>query len=182
MEVRQSNSPAFEMFSLNLKELQGWEGLTGWAEDNKYPAGQQVAYIAQLQEFGHGPIPPRPFMRPAIAKNEDRWYDHAAMQAERILEGKITGKDAMTKLAKLAAEDIQQSIDDVKSPPLSDITLWARYYRKKMGRPINGSTIGEIAGKLKSGELSGKPPGVSDKPLIDTEQMILGVIGEAHQV
>lgn len=182
MEVRRSNPDVFKQIDLRLKELQGWEGLTGWAEDNKYPAGQQVAYIAQLQEFGHGPIPPRPFMRPAIVKNKNRWNDYAHLQAEQIIEGKITGKEAMTKIAKLAAEDVQQSIEDVKSPPLSDITLWARYYRKKLGRPVTGSTIGEIAGKLKSGELKGRPPSISDKPLIDTEQMILGVIGEAHQV
>lgn len=181
VEVHQSNPEAFAQLDLKLKELQGWEGLTGWAEDNKYPASQQVAYIAQIQEFGHGKIPPRPFMRPAIAKNEKKWGDLAAIQAALVLEGKITGRKAMSTIAKQAAEDIQQAIEDVISPPLSDITLWARYYRKKLGRPVTGKTIGEIAGKLKSGELSGKPPGVSDKPLVDTEQMKLGVIGEAHK-
>ncbi len=182
MDVKRSNPNAFADLDLKLKALQGWEGLTGWAEDNKYPAGQQVAYIAQIQEFGHGKIQPRPFMRPAIKKNAQRWRDYAAVQAKNIISGKITGQDAMKNIAKLAAADVQQAIEDVKSPPLSYITLWARYYRKTLGRPITGKTIGEIAGKLKSGELSGKPPCTSDKPLIDTEQMILGVIGEARQI
>lgn len=192
VDVHRDNPEAFQQLDLKLKELQGWEGLTGWAEDSKYPAGQQVAYIAQIQEFGHGAIPPRPFMRPAIAKNTNNWFDLAGSLARQIIDGKITGQKAMTKLAEEAAEDVQQSIDDVKSPPLSEITLWARYYRKKLGyvtvkndpddKLFTGKTVGEIASKLKSGELKGAPPGISDKPLVDTEQMKGEVIGEARQI
>jgi len=181
VDIHRSNPRVFEQMDVRFKELQEWDGITGWPEDNRYPAGQQVAYIAQIQEFGHGKIPPRPFMRPAVDKNKSKWFDYAAFQAQRIIDGHTDGKTAMTKLAKLAAEDVQESMNAVKSPPLSDITLWARYYRKVLKRPVTGATIGEIAGKLKSGELKGMPPSISDKPLIDTEQMFLGIVGEAVQ-
>lgn len=180
VEVRRENTEAFSELDLRLKELQGWEGITGWPEDDKYPSGIQVADVAEFQEFGRGKIPPRPFMRPSIAKNQQRWIDFAQINATQILEGKQTGQGAMQSLADLAAIDVKLSIEDVKSPPLSLITLWARYYRRVLKRPVTGKTIGEIAAKIKSGELKGLPD-TDGKPLVDTEQMMLTITGAARK-
>lgn len=167
VEVRQSNPKAFEELDLRLKQLQGFEGRAGWFPDAVYPDGTPVAYVAAIQELGSESrsIPARPFMRPAAIKNEDKWRATAALAATRILDGKMTGEQGMELIASVAAEDIVDSIKDVNSPPLSQITLGVRKYRQE-GKKVTGATIGEIARLLDEGKLD--VSGVSTKPLNDT--------------
>ena len=64
---------------LRLKELGSKQGKVGWMEGDKYPDGESIAYVASIQEFGSekGKIPPRPFMRPAVIENENKWRELA---------------------------------------------------------------------------------------------------------
>lgn len=171
-DVKQSNPNAFAELELRLKQLDGFQTKVGWFDSAKYDDGTPVAYVAAIQESGYGPIPPRPFMRPAQIDNEEKWKDTAAHGAKQILEGKMTGKDAMDLLGAVAEGDIIKAISEVMAPPLSLITLMARKYRK-MGRKVTGRTIGEIAGRIKKGDVD--ISGVSTKPLVDTGQMIATV-------
>ncbi len=174
VEVKQSNPKAFEELDLKLKELQGYEGRVGWGEDAKYDDDENtpVAYVAAIQELGHGPIPPRPFMRPSSENNKAALTAVATHASNQVLDGKITGQDAMGLICARSEGDVAQAIADVNNPSLSPITLWARYYRRQ-GKKVTGATIGEIAGKIASGEYdAGGPPGVSKKPLNDTGRMI----------
>lgn len=152
VEVRREKS-AYDALDLKLKELQGYEGRTGYFAENAYPDGTKVAYIAAIQELGSASqnIPPRPTMRPTAKKQESKWRAFAAQMAKTILAGGMTAQDAMESLAFLAAEDVKQAIAKVFSPPLKEGTLKARRARGNM----------------------------SDKPLIDTKVMVKSVEGRA---
>ena len=171
-DVKQSHPRAFEELELRLKQLEGFQTKAGWFDAAKYDDGTPVAYIAAIQEKGHGPIPPRPFMRPAMIDNEQKWKDTAGFAAKRVLDGSYSGKDAMDLLGAMAEGDIKKAISDVLAPPLSLITLMARKYRK-LGKNVTGKTIGEIAGRIKKGDVD--VSGVSTKPLVDTGKMIATV-------
>lgn len=171
-EIKQSNPNAFADLELKLKQLDGFQTKVGWFDSAKYEDGTPVAYVAQIQEVGWGPIPPRPFMRPAQLDNEAKWRDTAAYGANKVLDGSYTGKDAMDLLGEVAQGDIVKAISEVTSPPLSMITLLARKARQ-MGQKVTGKTIGQFAKQVDKG-----PPdvsGVSTKPLVDTGHMIATV-------
>ena len=70
-----------------------------------------------------------------------------------------------------------QFVSQIETSPATYVYKF--YHNDKL---FTGKTVGEIASKLKSGELKGAPPGISDKPLVDTEQMKGEVIGEARQI
>ena len=48
----------------------------GSSAGNPYPDGTPVAAVAAFNEFGTDRIPPRPFMRQTIAKNQAAWGEH----------------------------------------------------------------------------------------------------------
>lgn len=170
VEIRQSNPKAFEELNLKLKALEGTETRVGWGESAKYEDGTSVAYVAAIQELGSGPIPPRPFMRPAAIKNEAAWQEVAAIGAERVIDGKMNAHDAMELLGQRAQDDVLDAIVAVNAPPLSMITLVARKMRRQ-GKKVTGGTIGWIAKMLKMGHKF-DVSGVSTKPLNDTGHMI----------
>ncbi len=183
MEVKRTHPKAFDELELKLKELEGYEGRVGWFPGAEYAdTGTSVAYIAAIQELGYGPIPPRPFMRPAATKNQSAWKKVASDGAKQILAGKVSGQDVMEALTATAQGNVQEAIAGVNSPPLSPITLWARYLRKQKGVKITGSIIGQIAAKIHSGEYGPKPPIDDSKPLNDTGRMLATLTHEVISV
>lgn len=170
VEVRQSNPEAFQNLNLALKQLDGFQGKVGWGEDAKYEDGTPVAYVATIQEFGWGPIPPRSFMRVAAARCEAKWRAIAGRAAQAILLGKITGRAGMQMITAEAESDVLQAIVDVNAPPLSMITLILRKWRRQ-GKKITGATVGEAA-RLAHSDNPPDVSGVSTKPLNDTGYMI----------
>ena len=72
MQLKRGNPKAFQTLDINLKALAKIEGKVGWFESAEYPEGTPVAYVAAIQELGHGKIPPRPFMAPAMKKNKEK--------------------------------------------------------------------------------------------------------------
>lgn len=116
----------------------------GYPEGAVYPNGQKVADVAMKQEYGTPRIPPRPFIRPTVTSRGKHWFrkvrDGYAF-AKKDTEGKLT--DTFENLGKAVVVNIQQAIDKVTTPPLSEYTIMKR---KKRG---NNST----------------------KPLVDTRKM-----------
>ena len=174
-EIKQSNPNCFADLDLKLKQLDGFSSKVGWFDSAKYEeSGTSIAYVASIQEFGAPgkSIPPRPFMRPAQIKNEQKWRDTAAFAAKKVLDGSYSGRDAMDLLGETAQGDIIKAIEDVMSPPLSMVTLLARKARRA-GQKVTGKTIGMFYKQLSKG-----PPdvsGVSTKPLIDSGDLIAHV-------
>lgn len=149
MEVRRtSNSEAIKKM---LAELERKEIRVGFFENSKYPDGTPIAYIAAIQELGYGPIPPRPFMRPAKEANSSKWAKGIASGIRSVIAGQTTLDYALEKVGMVAAGDVRKAIKAVTAPPLAESTVRARQRRKK-----------------------GKKA-VSRKPLVDTGLMLQAV-------
>ena len=146
--IRKSNQPLWASLKQEGRKLDGIELKVGWFETNKYEDGTPVAYVATIQEFGYpkGNIPPRPFMRPTITREENNWRHIIEIEALQIFAGKSTATKLFEILGLIASGDIGKSIAAVFTPPLSPITIANRKFKR--------------ADK--------KTKGALDKPLIDT--------------
>ncbi len=144
-------SKALEAMQKALRELERKEIRVGFFDTAHYPDGTPVAYVAAIQEFGYGPIPPRPFMRPAQAKNKEKWLAALSRGAKLSFVGQIDITMVMAQVGMVAAGDVQKAIKAVTAPPLAQSTIDARQSR-----------------------LSGKKA-ASKKPLVDTGQMLQSV-------
>lgn len=173
MELKSDNPKALQTLNLRLKELSSKVGKVGWFESAKYEDGTPVAYVATIQEFGSPArsIPPRPFMRPAIIEHQKEWEKVAADGAKAILEGKSNVDNVMTAITSVAESQVYKNIVNLLEPKLSPLTLAIRKYKLlNPGVKITGRLVGEIAAKLKAGEID--TSGVSTKPLNDTGLML----------
>lgn len=141
-----------------LEQLQRREIQIGFFETAVYPDGTPVAYVAAIQEFGSGPIPPRPFLRPAAADNKDKWGKLAASGIKAALREAIQLDDALGQVGFVAAGGVQNAIKAVQSPGLADSTIRNRRMRttKNKNRSI--------------------------KPLVDTGQMLQSVTSKVETV
>lgn len=72
--------------------------------------------------FG-GPIPERPFMRNAMRSNKSKYSQAMKKSAKKILMGETSLATTLEKLGALAASDIQDEIQALKSPPNSPTTI-----------------------------------------------------------
>ena len=144
-----------------IKEIEKKRLAVGWNANAKYPNGTNVAEVAATQEFGSPArrIPPRPFMRPAIAHNKAKWFKSLNMSYKMIVTGKSGLNNALEMVGLQVAGDIRVSIRDVTTPPLAKATVQARRNRLKHGEGIS-STI--------------------SKPLIDTGVMIGSITSEVQ--
>lgn len=171
-EIKRGNPKGFETLAARLKELDGIETRVGWFPSAKYENGTPVAYVAAIQEFGHGPIPPRPFFRPTIMAEENNWRQYAAQGARAVLKGAATAHDVMDGLGERAQEDVKETINQITAPPLSPITLELRAMKhKNPGLKITGTLVGEVARKVRQPGYQ-LASGTPDKPLIDSKLMI----------
>lgn len=149
MEVRRTSNEA--AIRKMLADLEKKEVRVGFFENSKYPDGTPIAYVAAIQEFGYGPIPPRPFMRPAEEANKGKWVKGISSGVRAVIAGQVTLDHALEQVGMVAAGDVRKAIKAVTAPPLAESTVRARQSRKK-----------------------GKKA-VSRKPLVDTGQMLQAV-------
>lgn len=149
MEVRRASNEA--AIRKMLDDLEKKEVRVGFFENSKYPDGTPIAYVAAIQEFGYGPIPPRPFMRPAEEANKGKWIKGIAAGVRGVIAGNVTLDHALEQVGMVAAGDVRKAIKAVTAPILKESTVQARQRRKK-----------------------GKKA-VSRKPLVDTGQMLQAV-------
>lgn len=169
--VRRTTNPNLNGIVKGLKDLDGMRGRVGWFESAKYPDGTSVAYVASIQEYGSGPIPPRPFFRPTIIERQLYWAELIAKASQGVITGKRTAYQAMDLLGLQVAGDVRATISKITTPPLSTLTLLARKHRKEGGKITGAKQLAEIDRK---GRENGPPDvsGVSTKPLIDTRVLL----------
>lgn len=127
----------------------------GFFDTAVYPSGLPVAYVASVHEFGWGPIPARPFMRPAMSSNRDTWTRNFLSGFKAVVNGNVSTKQVMEQMGMKISGQIKESIQSVTSPPLQDSTIEAR-----LSRLANG-------GKGAQGTIS--------KPLVATGLMLNSV-------
>ena len=113
---------------------------------HKNSDGKQVGDIASIQEFGdiNNRIPPRPFMRPTIIENTPEWVSSMIKGVKEIFNNGSDLKEVFNSIGEDAEFEVQSNIRAINTPPLSPFTLKERISRGNF----------------------------SDKPLIDTGQMI----------
>lgn len=131
--------------------------------------GASIPMYAAINNYGapRANIPPRPFFTIMVAKGKPHWGDDLAKSMQR------TGGDAGASLSALGQQmqgELQQSIIDIFSPPLSPVTLMLRKMRQKNpGLRVSRRVVGEAAARVRAGESTG---GVSTKPLIDSGDLL----------
>ena len=116
----------------------------GFFDTAVYPSGIPVAYVASIHEFGWGPIPARPFLRPAMAAKRDEWVRNFAGGFRAVTNGKLTTKQVLDQMGMKITGQIKESIQAVTSPPLQDATIEARLARLSSGV---AATAGPSIGK-----------------------------------
>lgn len=138
--VRKSEGrPAFDY---GVKALDGLQAKIGWFEAAKYADGTPVAYVASIQEFGAASegVPPRPFMRPTVVAQSQKWRDQIGKGATRVLEGKLSAVQVMEQVAGGAAGDVRKTIAAVTTPALKQSTVDARLRKKADGKTVGSLT------------------------------------------
>lgn len=108
----------------------------GFLEGATYPDGTSVPMVAATQEFGAPArnIPPRPFFRNMIADKSPGWADSLAATL------KATNYDptaALNLMGEGIKGQLQQSILDLTSPPLSPRTI----ARKGFDKPLIDTSV-----------------------------------------
>ena len=170
MDIKQVPGPALQALQTAIVGLTKAESRVGWFPSAKYEDGTPVAGVMMVQEFGSAKrgIPPRPTMRPTVAEKQAGWASQAAGASKAVVAGKLPPTGAVEALAMMAQADVRRAIIDLKSPPLSILTLLARKHRKEGGRKVAGGK--ELGAIDKAGRANGPPDvsGVSTKPLNDT--------------
>lgn len=157
MSFRREDNGRLHTVANALRELDGVEAKTGWFETAHYEDGTPVAYVATIQEFGapKAGIPPRPSMRPAVAQYAPKWLDAMQHGAKAVVNGQMTASDALERVALLAAGHVRKKIREVETPALKPATIAARRANKSGAR--------------------------SEKPLVETGQMIQSVTGKVER-
>lgn len=122
-----------------LKQLGEMTLLVGWDENNRYNDRTPVASVAVTHEYGApaANIPPRPFMRPAIDANGDRWNEDIQAGVRRVLNGKIKPKPMLLAVGHTIKADIQKAISEVRNPPLAESTKKARDRKGRSHQPLH---------------------------------------------
>ena len=145
----------------------------GWLDNIKYPeklGGISVVQAAIINEFGakrnNTYTPARPFMRPTIANNLNKW--RRIFSTNSVLKYDLNY--LFTKLGNTAVKDIQKTIRSIYQPPLSPYTIRKRaaYY----GFYINKDKQTVSSNGKKELKFTYKRWYQSSKPLIFTHLMI----------
>lgn len=103
----------------------------GFLANATYPDGKSVAMVAAIQDYGAPKrgIPPRPFFRNMIAKEQSGWPK--AIEANL----KATNYDAKKTLSRVGegiAGQLKRSIVDTNSPPLKPSTIARKGFEKPL--------------------------------------------------
>jgi phage gpG-like protein len=118
-----------------LKILDNLQGKVGWFETSHYANKKRtpVAYVAAIHEYGYpkGKIKPRPFMRPTIKREQNKWKLISTDLATKLTKGEINAHELMETLGLIAAGDVRETITQLQTPKLADSTVLARTRRYK---------------------------------------------------
>lgn len=171
MKTRRTQGPARQGLRQTIEGFGKLKLKVGFFETAKYEDGTPVAYVATIQEYGSGPIPPRPFMRPTQQREQTNWNEGFASGARAVAEGRRTAEQVLGAIGGNAAGEISATIASITAPPLTQTTLLARKH-KQQGGTLSGSKIGELnrnanfIGPRERGDDSADVSGVSTKPLV----------------
>ena len=150
--VRKTDASAWAKLEAFAKTFRKLELRVGWFSTSQYEDGTPVAYVATIHEYGSSKagIPPRPFMRPTVEREENNWRRFIAQEAPKILDGRQTVEGLFEILGLNISGEIAKSISEVTEPALLEATILAK--TRKMA---DAKTVGAL-----------------DKPLVESGLMI----------
>lgn len=144
---RKKNAKAAASLQRLIGQFADRELHVGWFPTARYDDKKStpIAAVASINEFGVTTknIPPRPFMRPTIKREESKWQKFIGVQSKSVLAGATTAKKVLTQLGLSASGEIARSISEIHSPPLMLSTIQGREtQRAKSGakKPIGNLT------------------------------------------
>ena len=139
----------------------------GWFASAQHPTEDggtiPTATIAAKNEFGDPEegIPPRPFMRPALADNRALWREQIRQGTKGIIQGTESDESVMEKIGLSVSGHIRANIAQVQDPPLKPATIAARLAiradkntRGKLDKPLvfEGILLNSVTYIVKDGE------------------------------
>lgn len=151
--ARVSSQGGLERLQKSIADIQTKRAAVGFFDTAHYTDGTPVAYVAVIQEFGHGKIPPRSFMRSTISEQREAWQKTLAQGASRVLADKLTVEQMLEAFGMMAAGQIKKKIAAIMSPGLNPATLAARERRGNTStKPLvdTGTLISSVSSKVES--------------------------------
>ena len=115
-----------------IDELNLFKVEIGWFPSSQHPTKSggtiPMATIAHNNEFGQAQlnIPPRPFIRPALAENRRVWREQIKQGAKGLIQGLEKDEDVMEKIGLSVSGYIRAHIAQVHDPELSPRTIASR--------------------------------------------------------
>lgn len=108
----------------------------GFLSKATYPDGKPVAMIAAIQDFGAPSrgIPPRPFFRNMIRDNSKAW---PGIMANLLATTSYDTDKTLNLMGEGIKGQLQQSIRDTNTPPLSPKTI----ARKGFSKPLIHTSV-----------------------------------------
>jgi hypothetical protein len=145
----------------------------GYLDHATYPNGTLVAMVAAINEYGapnaRFPIPPRPWMRPAIEAGKATWPDQTG---KLLVQYNYDGVKTLETMGQLVVAAMRKNIADLHSPALSPVTVMLRSMRRaNPSQQVSLRTVYQAIGRVKAG----KAPraGTSVKPLVGSSNMLV---------
>lgn len=122
----------------------------GILQDEQRDDGFSMVDLAVVHEYGSrdGRIPERSFIRSTCDAKQHEHVACAASLQRKIIDGKLTIKQALTQLGEVVSKDMVQSINLGIEPSLNPATI----KRKKSSKPLihtgrlKGSITHEVRG------------------------------------
>lgn len=87
---------------------------------NDYPDGTSVIMVGTVHEFGSPSrnIPQRSFLRATVQEKRRKYKKMFSKLAKKIIDGKLTSKQALNLVGLQVQTDVREKITDIKEPEL----------------------------------------------------------------
>ena len=124
----------------------------GILQDESHDDGFSMVNLAIVHEFGSkdGRIPQRSFIRATCDAKREAHIKLACHMQEKIVAGKLSIKQALTKLGEVVSKDMIETINQGIKPSLKPATI----KRKRSSKPLidmgqlKGSITHEVRGAI----------------------------------
>ena len=142
----------------------------GFLENSTYPDGTSVPMVAAIQEYGapRAGNPPRPYFRSMISKKSGEWPKSVS---DLLRANDYDAAKTLNQTGAAIKGQLQQSIADLTSPPLSPVTLMVR----EIVGPNGTATFADVMEARRRVQAGERAQGVSDKPLVWTGNLLNSV-------
>ena len=138
-----------------------------------YDNNASAPMVAAIQNYGApaASIPRRPFFTIMVKRDSMYW---GAWMEKALVKTNYDFPKVLALMGQKIGDNLQQSMVDTDSPPLSEITRMLRMMRKKGGPnfKVTGKIVGEAAARVAAGE---RASGINEAILLDSKNLLRAV-------